>query len=150
MRVDEQEITGPSDVPSFSKSQQTYYTRRSLQQLLEEVETKQGSNYNRVPVFNRAPYVRLPMDDPTLYNLFSVFFTPHLLDRLAYFTNKKAHKWWRDPTQEKWEHTRKWEETDASEVGAWLRIRLLIGLDHSTKYTSYWNTNINGPIYVSI
>ena len=150
MRVDEQEITSPSDVPSFSKSQQAYYARRSLQQLLEEVETKQGSNYNRVPVFDRAPYIRLPTDDPTPYELFSVFFTPHLLSRLAYFTNKKAHKWWRDPARNKSEQPRRWEETDASEVGAWLGIRLLMGLDHSAKYDSYWNTNTNGPIYISI
>ena len=40
MRVDEQEITGPSDVPSFNKTQKAYYGRRSLQQLLDEVETK--------------------------------------------------------------------------------------------------------------
>ena len=90
------------------------------------------------------------MDDPTPFELFSIFFTPHLLDRLAYFTNKKADKWWRDPIKKKFEHTRKWEETDASEVGAWLGICLLIGLDCSLAYYHYWNTTYKGPIYLSI
>ena len=118
MRVDEQEITGPSDVPKFNKAQKAYYTGCTLQELFDEAAKQQSSSYNRVPVFERASYVRLPIDDPTPFELFSIFFTPHLLSRLAYFTNKKAHKWWRDPTQEKLEHTRKWEETDAAEIGA--------------------------------
>ena len=58
------------------------------------------------------------MERPTPFELFSVFFTPHLLNQLAGFTNKKANKWWRDPSKKKHEHIRKWEDTDASEVGA--------------------------------
>ena len=92
MRVDEQEITSPSDIPSFNAAQKIYYTRRSLKQLLEEVEIKQSSNYNRVPVFNRALYIHLLMDDLMLYKFFSIFFTPYLFSRLAYFTNKKVDK----------------------------------------------------------
>ena len=150
MRVDEQEIVGPSDNLSFNAKQKAYYTKRSLNQLLEEVANKASSSYNRVPIEHRPPTLHLPFSDPTPFELFGAFFPPHLLHQLAVFTNKKADRWWRDPTKKKTEHTRKWEDTDALEIGAWLGIRLLMGLDRSPAYYRYWNTNADGPIYIAI
>ena len=92
----------------------------------------------------------MPSETPTPLDLFSIFFPAHLLYQIAEFTNKKVKKWWNDPTQEKSTYTRKWEDTDAAEIGVWLGIHLLMGLDQSPKYGSYWNTNCTGLIYILI
>ena len=92
MRVNEQEITSPSDIPKFNKAQKVYYNGRTLQKLFNKAAKQQSSSYNHIPIFKRAPYIRLPIDDPTLFKLFSIFFTPYLLSQLAYFTNKKVYK----------------------------------------------------------
>ena len=151
MRVDEQEIDGPSDTIPFNARQKAYYQKRTLTQLLEEVESQHPSTYNRVPVKKRSPILKnMPSETPTPLDLFSIFFPTHLLYQIAGFTNKKAKKWWNDPTQETSTHTRQWEDTNAAEIGAWLGIRLLMGLDQSPTYASYWNTDSTGPIYILI
>ena len=129
MRVDEQEISGPSDAIPFSAKTRTQYQKRTLPELLYEVESH-PSTYNRVPIDKRPPSLKkLPWETPTLLDLFSIFFLTHLLEKLARFTNKKAENWWNDPIQEKFENTRPWEETDTAEIGVWLGIRLLMGPD---------------------
>ena len=56
MRIDEQEIVGPSDNLSFSAKQKEYYSKRSLNQLLDEVERGDTSSYNRVPIESMIYY----------------------------------------------------------------------------------------------
>ena len=151
MRVDEQEISGPSDALPFSAKTRAYYQKRSLDELLQEVESQHPSTYNRIPIDERPPTVQnLPYETPTPLDLFSIFFPTYLLERLARFTNKKAEKQWKDPTIEKKKNTRPQEETDTAEIGAWLGIRLLMGPDQSPDYGSYWNTKETKPIYILI
>ena len=106
MRHDEFEIEGPSDELPWNAQEKRTYGDRSLPNILEEVETKHASNYNRIPVKYRDPTVELPWEDPTPHKLFSIFITPHMLDQVALFTNIKADRWWRDPSKPKKEHTR--------------------------------------------
>ena len=149
MRVDEQEISGPSDAIPFSAKTRAYYHKRTLHELLQEVESQHPSAYNRVPIDERPPSLKnLPYETPTPLDLFSIFFPTHLLEQLA--PNRKAEKWWNDPTQEKSSYTRPWEETDTAEMGAWLGIRLLMRPDQSPDYPSYWNTDKTKPIYIRI
>ena len=79
MRLDEQEISRPSDNILFNAKQKAYYRNRNLNQLLDEVESEQTSIYNRVIVKERAPILDIKKDTPTPLDLFSVFFPPHLL-----------------------------------------------------------------------
>ena len=150
MRHDEFEIEGPSDELPWNAQEKRTYGGRSLPNILEEVETKHASNYNRIPVEYRDPTVELPWEDPTPYELFSIFITPHMLDQVALFTNIKADRWWRDPSKPKKKHTRPWEDTDGAEIGAWIGVRLLMGLERAATYQKYWNTTYTGAIYVAI
>ena len=93
MRVDEFEIEGPSDELPWSGKEKAAYGKRSLANILEEVENKHASTYNRIPVEYREPATELPWEDPTPYELFSIFITPHILDQVALFTNIKADRW---------------------------------------------------------
>ena len=93
MRVDEQEISEPSDALPFNAKTKAYYHKRTLDELLEEVKSQYASTYNRVPIDKRRPTVQnLPNKTPTPLDLFSIFFPTHLLEKLARFTNKKAEK----------------------------------------------------------
>ena len=92
MHHDEFEIERPSDELPWNAQEKRTYGGRSLPNILEEVETKHASNYNRIPVEYRNPTVELPWEDPTPYELFSIFITPHMLDQVALFTNIKADR----------------------------------------------------------
>lgn len=150
MRTDEQEIEGPSDSIPWSAKEKAAYEKRSLQSILDDVASNDASNYNRIPVDYRDPTVELPWVDPSPYQLFSIFITPQMLELIATFTNIKADRWWRDPTKKKSHSTRPWEDTDGAEIGAWIGVRLLMGLEKAPTYQSYWNTNYTGAIYIAI
>ena len=151
MRVDEVEIEGPSDDLPFSGKEKAAYRKRSLADILEEVESQHNaSTYNRIPIESREPAIELPWEDPTPYDLFSIFITPYMLDRVALFTNAKAEQWWRDPSKKKQTHTRPWETTDGPEIGAWIGVRLIMGLERAATYQQYWNTSSEGAIFIAI
>ena len=150
MRVDEFEIEGPSDELPWSGKEKAAYGKRSLANILEEVENKHALIYNRIPIKYREPVTELPWEDPTPYELFSIFITPYMLNQVALFTNIKADRWWRDPSKKKTKGTRPWEDTDGAEIGAWIRVRLFMGLEQAATYQKYWNTSYTGAIYMAI
>ena len=63
MRIDDVEIEGPSDDLPWSGKEKAAYGKRSLANILEEVESQQhtsASTYNRIPIESRAPAIKLP------------------------------------------------------------------------------------------
>ena len=131
MRYNEFEIEGPSDELLQNAQEKRTYRGRSLPNILEEVETKYTSNYNRILVKYRDPTIELPQEDSTLYKLFSIFIIPYILNQVALF---KADRWQRDPSKPKRKYTRLQEDTDSAEIGTWIGIRLLMGLERAVTY----------------
>ena len=60
MRVDEFEIKGPSDELLWSGKEKAAYGKRSLVNILEEIENKHALIYNRIPIKYREPATELP------------------------------------------------------------------------------------------
>ncbi|MCJ1459579.1 hypothetical protein MMC28_009958 [Mycoblastus sanguinarius] len=132
MRVDEYEIEGPLDDIKWTKAQKAAYAKLSLPDVLKEVAENEATNtpnYHPIPVIYRAPTINIPSSDPTPYELFSIFITPELLDRVALYTNIKVDKWFKDPTKKKFLYERPWEDITGLIVGVYITIRILMGLD---------------------
>lgn len=83
MRVDEYEIEGASDDIRWTQIQKIAYKKRSLHNIWKEAAENgaaSATTYTRIPVTYRAPTIDLPIENPTLYDLFSVFIAPEVLE----------------------------------------------------------------------
>lgn len=82
MRVDDFEIEAPSDDIKWTAAQKAAYGKRSLPDVLKEIAENgaaSAATYNRIPVKYRPPTIDLPFENPTPYDLFSIFISPAML-----------------------------------------------------------------------
>ncbi len=93
MRVLDVEIEAPSDDVKWTKSQKAAYGKRSLPDILKELAENgatSASTYTRIPITYRAPTIDLPIENPTPYDLFSIFISPEMLDQVSLYTNQRG------------------------------------------------------------
>ena len=73
------------------------------------------------------------------YNIFSLFFTVDILQKLADYTNSYAAEWY--STHPKRAHDRKWIPTIVNELRAYIATYIYMGVHVESRMKDYWNTN---------
>lgn len=146
MRVNEEEITGISDISPLTERQKKLNKKKPLSALLSEVPPI--GNYAPIQVHDRDACTNLPenVDPHRPIDFYDLFITRELRSLFAFHTNTKAFK--EVKGQSKGE--RNWHDTNEWEIGVFLGIILFMSLDHSPKIEDYWAYQFNRPIYPAI
>ena len=147
MRVNQEEIPGISDASPLTERQKKISRKRPLSDLLEDVPP--CSNYMPLHVQERDPHTNLPddVDSNSPIDLYNLFITSRHRELIAKHTNIKANKELQEKSKE---NRRPWYDTNEAEIGVFLGILLLMGLDHSPAIENYWTNDLNKPIYIAI
>lgn len=148
MRVNEEEIPGVSDASPLTIKQKKINSKRSLQELLNDVPP--CTNYHPVHTHERPARSNLPshVDASAPIELYDLFVTRAHRRLLAEHTNLRADLELRKLPKE--ERRRPWHDTNEWEIGVFLGLILLMSIDHSPSIKSYWHTSSTKPLYVTI
>ena len=147
MSVNEEEIPGVSDVSPFTPNQKKINSKKPLNELLKAIPP--CSNYTPVKVHERKARPNLPIyaDPNKPIDLYDLYISRHHRVLIASHTNINANLELQKLPRN---HRRPWHDTNEWEVGVFLGILLLMGLDHSPAFESYWNCSPIKPIYIEI
>lgn len=147
MKVNEEEISGVSDVSPLTQKQKKTNSKMPLSSLLADVPPI--SKYYPVQVHGRDARTNLP-DNVNLnrpFDFYDLFITRSHRTLFASHTNIKADIELRGQSKRE---QRRWHDTNEWEIGVFLGIILLMSLDHSPKIEDYWACQFNKPIYSAI
>ena len=148
MRGIEIEVPDQSDtLPPSVLKEQSKRNKPSMKSIIDSIPPP-SSSYSpiSIPFRSPQPYETLGLIKQTPYSLFSLFFSSDLLRIVAENTNLKANKKYSRDSKEQ----RRWHDTSAAEIGAFLGILLYMGLARMPRITDYWNTTSNFAIHEMI
>lgn len=137
MRGIEVEVLDQSDaLPPSVLKEQAKKNKPSVQSIISSIPPP-SPTYAPIIVPFRAsrPDERLTIISQTSFSLFSLFFDSDLCEIVAKNTNLKANNEYSRESKEQ----RRWHDTFASGIGAFLGILLYIGLALMPRITDYWN-----------
>ena len=151
-RVDEYKIEGTSDRDPTTAAARKRAKATPIDQLKANA-AESSTTYSRVPITPRDPHIYLPFDHDvaTPYKIFKLFISGRNLDAIAEHTNTTAEKWFSEhPRSERKPNSRKWRPTNGQEMGIWLGLHLLMGLDHTPSVAAFWRQSTGRSIYPNI
>jgi hypothetical protein len=139
--------------PTQYKSSRTKQPRPSLLSQLEQIPKFEAMELENVKGSSQIPCTSSPED------LFSLFFTESVLDRIVRCSNLNAERVRIDPVASRPKNIRfhdslnqlPWKPVTSDEILAYLGIQIYMGIHVEPHINDYWNTNEeDGPIHQSV
>ncbi len=138
--------------PTRYKSSRTKQPPPSLLSQLEQIPKFEAMELEDVKGSSQVPCTSSPED------LFSLFFTDSVLDRIVRCTNLNAERVRVDPVTTRAKNIRFheslnqriWKPVTSDEILAYLGILIYMGIHVEPHINDYWNTNEDGPIHSSV
>src|SRR2546421_213827 len=135
--------------PTQYKSSRTKQSRPSLLSQLEQIPKFEAMELENIKGSSQIPCTSSPKD------LFSLFFTDSVLDRIVRCTNFNAERVRADSVATRakniWFHDslnqRPWKPVTSYEILAYLGILIYMGIHVEPYINDYWNTNKDDPIH---
>jgi hypothetical protein len=129
--------------PTQYKSSRTKQPRPSLLSQLEQILKFEAMELKNVQGSSRVPYTSSPED------LFSLFFTDSILDRIVRCTNLNAERVRVDPVTTRAKNIRfhdslnqlPWKPVTPYEILVYFGILIYMGIHVEPHINNYWNTN---------
>ena len=91
---------------------------------------------------------RLPQHiSRTPYDIFSLFFSPAILQRIVDHTNEYAAHQLEEQDKP---FAREWFPTTMKELRAYLAVNIYMGVHHESAISDFWNTKNTGPLHPQI
>jgi hypothetical protein len=138
--------------PTQYKLSRTKELRQSLLSQLEQIPKFEAMELENVKGSFQVPCTSSPED------LFSLFFTDSILDRIVRCTNLNAERVRADPVATRAKNIRFheslnqriWKPVTSDEILTYLGILIYMGIHIEPYINNYWNTNEDDPIHSSV
>jgi hypothetical protein len=142
--------------PTQYKSSRTKQPRASLLSQLEQIPEFEAMELENIKGSSQIPCT---IDSSSPEDLFSLFFTDSVLDRIVRCTNLNAESVRVDPVAARSKNVRfhdslnqtPWKPVTSYEILAYLGILIYMGIHIEPHINDYWNTNEeDGPIHQTV